>query len=729
MYLESTGRSNEWDVSPSEVQASTEVLKDDEMFITSLPNGLIPYQEKGELGLYYRDTRFLNHLEILLEDKEPLFLSAETKDSHFAKIELTNPELTVNNSKIPMHTIHLRELRVVRDSFFQRLRLVNYNPWPVFLKLTFKFGADFVDIFEVRGILREERGEKLPAKLLRNGILFSYRGLDGITMGTEVIFSPRPKLSVRPDGTGVAEFRLKLAPQRKVYLYTRINAVIEGDPKAQRGKGDTGIAPAFLRAANYQLNKYRRWKEECTKFQTDNTFFNYLFERGVTDLGALNTDYPEWGSILVAGIPWYAAPFGRDALITAWQTLIVNPELAKRSLRFLARLQGEDNNAWRDEKPGKIMHEIRRGEMARRGEVPHTPYYGSVDSTLWFIILLSEVYRWLQDEELVRELAEPLRKCLLWCREYGDLDGDGYIEYRRESERGLTNQGWKDSWDAVVRPDGTLAEAPIALVEVQAYYYLALRRCVELFELLGDRKEAMRCQRQARQLKQKFIQDFWMSDREFLAFALDGKKQPVKTIVSNPGHCLFTGILPANLADKVARRLFEADMFSGWGIRTMSKLEQAYNPMSYHNGSIWPHDNSIIAAGLRCSDQHQLLLRLANSLYEAALSFPYYRLPELFCGFTRRGQTGPVHYPTACDPQAWAVGSLFSLLHSLLGIRSERGDVVICKPLLPQGVNEVLVKNLRVGRGKIDLEFTRKNDKVYCNVLQCEGKVRVVFEP
>jgi glycogen debranching enzyme len=601
------------------------------------------------------------------------------------------------------------------------------------------FCADFADIFEVRGAQRAVRGVYDPLAVRRDGFLFSYVGRDQIRRSTFIAFSPFPDRIWAEGGHGIAEFELNLLPQKRRYIFVQVTPFIERregevQPPGSSGywpgsPGDDNIEIAFPRASYDLAKSYSEWRRECTSFTSDNSHFNQMVGRAVTDLRALMTDYTGMGRIVDAGIPWYAAPFGRDALIASWQTLILNPKIAKDSLRFLAGYQGQKVDSWREERPGKIFHEIRRGEMACAREVPHTPYYGSVDATLWFIILLAEVYYWTGDRDFLEELAGPLYKCLDWYREYGDLDGDGYVEYLRESEHGLTNQGWKDSWDGVVDQDGSIPRGPLALVEVQAYLYLALRYAADLMFVLGDYREGARLTQEASRVRDQFLRDFWMQEEGFLAFCLDYKKRPLKTIVSNPGQCLFTGILPAPQAERVAQRLFEPDLYSGWGIRTMSAAEKAYNPMSYHNGSVWPHDNAIIAQGLRHYEQFALLERLLTDIYEAALFFPYYRLPELFCGFARREVGGPVRYPTSCDPQAWAVGSVFLFLRAMLGLSCRGNEILVGKPFLPEWLSELYVQNLVVGSGHVELEFARSRGKTFCNVIRCEGEVKVVIHP
>lgn len=708
---------------PGVVEPATEVLKEGGIFLISLPDGSVLDGGNGNLGLYYNDTRYLSHLEFLVAGQRPVFLSSSIRDSHFAQIELTNPVFNLpDGTMVPAQTIHLRQLRLIKGAFFQRLRLINFNPFPVKLMLRFNLAADFRDIFEVRGSQRRRRGELLPVEVRRQGLVLAYRGLDNLIRTTRITFEPVPTSITGHHDRAEVSFELTLPPQKKIYLHLKIELDAGNTTPGNK------ISDLFSAATIEQAAAYHQWQRESTRVWTDNSFINAMFQTAVTDLKALQIDYPGEGGIIAAGIPWYTAPFGRDSLITSWQTLILNPALARQTLRFLARYQGKGVDRWREERPGKILHELRRGEMTGCGEVPHSPYYGSIDATLWFIILLAGTYKWTRDDDLLQELADPLRNCLHWCLRYGDLDGDGYLEYLRESPAGLTNQGWKDSWDAVVDREGRLPVGPIALVEVQAYYYLALTEAAHLLSLLGDKPTAAGLKKRAQRLKARFNQDFWLEEEGYLIFALDGEKRPLTTLVSNGGQALFTGILPPERARRVARRLMAADFYSGWGIRTMSKREKAYNPMSYHNGSVWPHDNAIIAAGLRryqCLDE---LSRLAAGLFAASPHFNYRRWPELFCGFTRRGLSGPVRYPVACDPQAWAVGSLFSFLHHLLGLELRKQSLFISRPLLLPGTRRVEIRNLAVAGSRLDLAFEEKDGRVMANLLKKEGNLKVIIE-
>lgn len=664
MYLCSITPQDQFRIAPEDIRGSVEILKEGRMFINTLPGGEIPCHDMGGLGFYYADTRFLNCLEIRLNGMEPVFLSRTLRDSHFAQVEMTNKEFKSQGMIVPLQSIHIRLFRLVKDGFYQRMRIINFNQCPVELELRFKVGADFADIFEVRGTPRSSRGAVGKPVIRRQSVLLKYVGSDKIRRSTKISFHPLPDAIAEEDLLVYVDYHLLLEPKRKYYIYLRVTPVIAGEhPETAPANSDLG----FVKAAVYLAEAYRSWKDECLKISSDNERFDHMVRVAVTDLRALSANYPEAGTVLEAGIPWYAAPFGRDALITAWQTLLVNPLLAKETLRFMARYQGREVNSWRDEQPGKIMHELRFGEMARAGEVPHTPYYGSVDSTLWFIILLAEYVKWAGDRGFFTEMAEPLAKALEWCEKYGDLDGDGYIEYQCQSAKGLANQGWKDSWDGVIDRHGEIPAGPIALVEVQGYYFKALQDAAEVFELAGEAAKARELKRKAKRLQRNFLRDFWLKRKGFLAYALDGQKRTIETIVSNPGHCLFTGILPEEKARQVIKRLMSPDLFSGWGIRTMSDREVAYNPMSYHNGSVWPHDNAIIGFGIKQAGEIAPLQRLVETLFEAAEYFNHMRLPELFCGFTREENLGPVKYPIACDPQAWSIGGIFLMLRALLG--------------------------------------------------------------
>jgi glycogen debranching enzyme len=494
--------------------------------------------------------------------------------------------------------------------------------------------------------------------------------------------------------------------------------------------GQTEPASGDFDVAVHELRRsYEDWERACTQLVTDNEQFNELLDRSLRDLRALYTLTPD-GGVLAAGIPWYVTIFGRDALIASHQILSINAAPAREALLMLAKHQGTEVDDWRDEEPGKILHEVRQGELARAGVVPHTPYYGSVDSTPWFLILLAQYFRWTGDVALADALLPNVEAALRWIDEHGDLDGDGFVEYRTRSARGIRNQGWKDSHDAIVHADGRLAEPPIALSEVQAYVYLAKLRIADVFLALGHDARARTLALEAEELRRRFNEVFWMEDERYFAAALDADKRQVRTVMSNPGHGLYCGIVDEDKAALLAKRLLAPDMFSGWGIRTMSKSAAAYNPMSYHNGSVWPHDNALIAAGLKRYGFARSTNRVATALFDAAIEADYLRLPELFCGFTRRTPNRPVSYPVACSPQAWAAGSPFLLLQAMLGIsaRAHENLLTVNKPHLPTWLNTVEVRNLSVGSSRISLVFRREGEITSFSLLNREGDVRVVME-
>jgi len=513
---------------------------------------------------------------------------------------------------------------------------------------------------------------------------------------------------------------MHLGPYQTKLIGSSIDPIIEG------GRASS---VDFDHAVHELRRSYEEWERESTQVVTDNELFNELLNRSLRDLRALYT-HTDDGAVLAAGIPWYVTVFGRDALIASHQLLMVNTRPARDALELLAAKQGTVVDDWRDEEPGKILHEIRQGELARAGIIPHTPYYGSVDSTPWFLILYAQHFRWTGDLAFAEKLLPAAEAAIEWIDRYGDLDGDGFVEYAARSSRGMRNQGWKDSHDSVVHADGRLAEPPIALAEVQAYVYLAKERMADIYRALGRPEDARRLEDGAAELKRRFNEAFWMEDEKFFAEALDGDKRQVRSITSNPGHALYCGIVDDDKAQALAKRLLSPDMFSGWGIRTMSKAAAAYNPMSYHNGSVWPHDNALIAAGLKRYKFARSTNRVATALFDAAVQADYLRLPELFCGFTRRTPNRPVSYPIACSPQAWAAGSPYLMLQAMLGIsaRAHQNLLTVNLPHLPTWLNTVEVRNLAIGESRISLVFRREGEITSFSLLSREGDVRVVME-
>lgn len=696
-------------------------IKEGDHFLFTNSEGNIPADNTSGLGLYYKDTRFLSNFEFTINGRTPVLLSSTAERDYLAHIELTNADIRDGERlAIPQETLNIRRLRVIYEGLHERIRIKNYNQFPVELEVAFSFSADFADIFEVRGLRRQSRGKLLYPKLAGNELILSYLGEDEVFRQTRISLPFKPDSIETVLNQTVIRNRIVVKPgDRYVFNYHVLPVIGTNSQK----RIDFNTAVTNLRSS------YSAWEGQITGIITDNELFNSVMSRGLSDIRALTADHPD-GRIFHAGIPWYVAPFGRDSLITAMQVLSLTAGPAKQTLRFLAKFQGGEVNRWKDEEPGKILHELREGELALLKEIPHTPYYGSIDSTPLFLMLAADYYEWTNDRAFMTEIMPNIEACLTWIDEYGDQDKDLFLEYRRHSKRGLHNQGWKDSWNAVAHVDGELAEAPIALCEVQGYAYRAKMGIAKYYRDIGADERAGQLEKQARALKERFNEAFWMPDEAYFAMALDGDKKHVGTITSNAGQCLATGIIDEDKAGHVVNRLLQPDMFSGWGIRTVSKLSKAYNPMSYHNGSVWPHDNSMIIHGVKAYGFDEEATILASALFDAAIHHTYYRLPELFCGFTRRGANWPVSYPVSCSPQAWAAGSVFLMLQAILGVFPDAGSstVHIKNPVLPRWLNQVELENLRVGDGRVSLRFDRDGAATSVSERSQAGDIKVVTE-
>ncbi|HEY6250197.1 MAG TPA: amylo-alpha-1,6-glucosidase, partial [Candidatus Angelobacter sp.] len=518
---------------------------------------------------------------------------------------------------------------------------------------------------------------------------------------------------------------VKLPPFKRFQIQTAINPLVEAKRPAA-GRTD------FAHSLRVRREAFAQWESHSAHFESSNRIFDQMVTTCVGDLHALQI--PDGREhIIAAGIPWFATMFGRDSIIAAYQALLLNPKLAAETLRVLARYQGREKDDWRDEEPGKILHEYREGEMTRAKEMPFGPYYGSVDATPLWLILLSETFNWTADEQLVRDMLPHAHRALDWIDNYGDLDGDGFVEFLRRSPRGLTNQGWKDSWDANLHRDGKVAEPPIALCEVQGYVYEAKYRMASLMRSFGETRCADKLKKDAAELARRFDHAFWMPQRGFYAMALDREKKQLQVISSNPGHLLFTRMLSQERARAITQQFMQPDMFTGWGCRTMSRDERVFNPLSYHRGSVWPHDNSIAAHGMSLYEFRDAALMIFTGLVQAAWNFRDYRLPELFCGIQRREQDEPVQYPVSCSPQSWASGAIFLLLTSVLGIRptAQRKELTIVNPRLPDWLDYLNIRNLHIGGSRVGLDFTRRGSRTFCNVVDVEGDklmVNVAFK-
>jgi glycogen debranching enzyme len=584
------------------------------------------------------------------------------------------------------------------------------------------YNADFVDVFQVRGVARGNCGQYYQPIVKDDSLLFVYRGLDHIVRQTTIKFSPAPE---EVTGTTVG-WEVRVNPLERVRIETSITATVEGDLQAHHRP------PDFVTSLRSRRHAVSLWETASTKFESSNEEFDSVLNTATGDFHALQI--PDGNDhVIAAGIPWFATLFGRDSIIASYQSLVLNPRLAIETLRVLARHQGTEVNDWRDEQPGKIIHEHRQGEMTRTGEMPFGAYYGSIDSTPLFLVLASEVFNWTADEKLMQELLPNIYRALNWIDRFGDLDGDGFAEFQRRSPKGLANQGWKDSWDANMFPDGSIALSPIAVIEVQGYIYDAKYRLSKLLRYFGDTGTADRLKREAAEMAKQIDRVYWMQRQGFYAMALDKDKNKVDVISSNPGHLLFSRALRAERARVVANRLMQPDMHSGWGWRTLSKDEKVFNPLSYHRGSVWPHDNSLIAHGMALYEFRKPALHTLTTLFQAAQTFREKRLPELFCGVQRRDSDVPVHYPVSCSPQAWASGAMFLMLTSVLGIRpsAPKRELNILNPTLPDWLDYMQLRNLQVGNSRVGLDFSRRGDRTFCNVVEVEGEkllVNVAFK-
>jgi glycogen debranching enzyme len=699
-------------------QRRTRTLKHGDTFAVIDHRGDIGGEPGNPEGLYHRDTRILSQFQLLLEEARPLLLSSMTQDDNAAFIaDLSNPDLLVDGKiALRRENVHLNRIKFIwNGACYERLSVRNFGDRPIHLRLTYRFTSDFADLFEVRGEHRTARGEGHSALESDHGVLLRYLGLDKVERVTQVAFFPAPKTLT----SARAAYELALKPRATRRIFVRCGVPAEAD-----GDWSGRLFYRRMRAARQAL---RASSERAASIDSSNTVFNEVVRRSVSDLYMLITDTPQ-GPYPYAGIPWFSTPFGRDALITAFMTLWLDPTIAKGVLGFLASTQATAVEPERDAEPGKILHEMRHGEMANLREVPFGRYYGSIDATPLFVLLLGEYFRRTGDLSTVRSLWPNVEAALEWIDRYGDRDGDGFVEYYRQTHEGLANQGWKDSYDAIFHRDGRTAEGPIALCEVQAYVYGAKRHAAVLARALGRPDRAAALGAQAEALRQSFEAKFWCEELSIYALALDGAKQPCEVISSNAGQVLFTGIACAERAQRVARTLLSPAVFSGWGIRTIASSEARYNPMSYHNGSVWPHDNGLIAMGFARYGQKQAAAQVFGALFDAASYMDLRRLPELYCGFVRLERNAPTQYPVACSPQAWASATPLCLLQASLGLEllDRTGEIKLFRPQLPDFLDRVHLRNLRLSSGSADVLLHRHDKNIAVTVTRREGDVVVV---
>ena len=694
-------------------------LKHGDTFAVFDSHGDMGASAGGPDGLFDHDTRYLSRLELLIDGMQPLLLGSSVRDDNLTMTtDLTNPDVFFEGRIVlPRDTIHIvRTVYLWGGAAHQRIAVGNHAEGPVVFTVALSFANDFADLFEARGQRRERRGQMTEMAPTSQTVAFDYRGLDGVTRRTELFFDPPPSQLI----ASAATYNLKLGRGESAYIY--FCAECHGRQRPPRLSFFKG-----LMAAN---RDHRLSARHAGAVETSNAVLNEALCRAMADLRMLITDTPE-GAYPYAGIPWYSTTFGRDGLLTALQMLWCDPSVAKGVLGRLAAFQAVAADAEADAEPGKILHEMRGGEMAALREVPFGLYYGAVNSTPLFVILLGLYVERTDDEATLRALWPALERALDWMDSSGDRDGDGFLEYdgapSEGLQHGLRNQGWKDSFDAIFHADGTLAQGPIALCEVQGYAYAARRQAARCARRLGRSAMADALDEAAERLARQFDEAFWCEEIGLYAIALDGAKRQCRVRSSNAGHLLWTGIARADRAQRVADAMVSADFFSGWGVRTIARGEPRYNPMSYHNGSIWPHDNSLIALGLSRYGLNEHAERVFEAAFAAASYMDLRRLPELYCGFRRRRGAGPTLYPVACSPQAWASGALFLMIQAMLGLEfaPEAREITLRNPRLPASFEQITLRQLSVGGGSVDIELRRAGDHVSLRVLRNSGAVQV----
>ncbi len=693
------------------------VLKHGSHFLVLDEMGQVPTCNSLGYGYYRYDTRQLSQWELRLNGVPLSLLSSDLHKGYSGRFLYTNPQLDgIAQQKITI------ERQVVLDEYLWELFVLeNFGHSQYDLDLEMAFHSDFADMFEVRGLNLPERGQRmLPTSGDDNASIFlAYKGLDGILNETVIHFlGMKPALIT--DGT--AHFKFSLPVRGKVQLMLRVVTKMSGDTVANADP-DIGFNAAKRSADEH----YRQWRTGVAHIESNHALFNLSIERAINDFYILRQPSPK-GYGLAAGLPWYSAIFGRDSAIAALQAMPFMPELARECIEVLAAYQGMEENPGKDERPGKIMHELRLGELARTGRIPHSPYYGTVDATQLWLLLFCEYIKWNGDLDFARQHWPAVKAAVAYLDKEA-AEGCGYLYYK-SCPNGLKNQGWKDSDDSIVHFDGTLAEEPIAVAEAQAYLYAARRDLSNIADNIGQAPMARKLRTDAEALKEMFQNDFWMSTERYVCLALDGNGHQVGVISSNAGHCLWSEILDSDKANHVADRLMQNEMHSGWGIRTLSDRTGAFNPVSYHNGSVWPHDNAIIGEGMRKLGRVEDMMKIMRGIAEVAMNDNEHRLPELFCGFEREGGHNPVDYPVSCSPQAWAAGSLLHMIKSCLNFHPDAtGNLVkVVEPALPEWLGNLTVRGLKVGKAVLDMSFENQHGSTFTKILRKSGNLKVIVE-
>ena len=695
------------------------IIKNSETFAVFDIHGDIRQGDPSQ-GLYSQGTRFLSHQALKLDGKRLLLLSSDiTQDNHLVTVDMTNPDLFFESEPmIPRGALHIFRSKVLWESrCYEKYRFKNFGLRSATFLFQFIFDADFIDIFEIRGMNRHRRGKYNPPQISDKMLEFSYLGLDDILRLTRINFSEQPE-KIHDNG---ADYRIQLGVNEETELEVVVSCL--------SGNSELNPLTSYEKAYFGSADVLKKTAQGGCSILTSNDQFNVLLERALSDLRMLMTDekgirYP------AAGVPWFCTPFGRDGLITALESLWFIPDISRDVLTYLAERQSTSHSNIQDSEPGKILHEVRMGEMTNCGELPFSMYYGSSDATPLFLMLCGKYFRRTGNKSFIQDLWPNIENALNWLDQFGDLDNDGFVEYQRRSEHGIDNQAWKDSFDSVFHENGALAEPPIAICEIQAYVYGAKMEAAFLAQSMGKNKMAETLRAEAVELQQNFEKSFWDDEMGCYVLALDAQKKPCRVKASNMGHCLFTGIASYERARSTADLLMDQTFFNGWGIRTLATDQIRYNPMSYHNGSIWPHDNAIIAEGFSKYGFTRHAAAVLDSLFNISQFTDFNRFPELFCGFKRRMHQGPTLYPVACSPQAWAAASVFFLLKSCLGLRINaiEKEIRFTSPCLPQCLETVRVNNLRINGATADFLVTRHKDDVTVRVIERTENLRFIIE-
>ncbi|WP_224597838.1 glycogen debranching N-terminal domain-containing protein [Mesorhizobium sp. ES1-3] len=708
--------------------AGAVTVKNLDLYYVVASDAQMPVKGEHGFGLYFHDCRFLGGYEMALAGLAPVVLASTAQEGYRALFELTNPELQLEQGQsIPKDELGIRWQRVLdagQTCVREVMTIQNFGHQACSFPLTLHFRAGFEDIFSVRGLVQDNLGRSEQPAWRGGKLEFVYHGADRLRRTVTVTFSPAPDTRHKT----AAEFRIRV-PAGDTRTITVTLELTENAEEAEAGHLDQRPAVTLGSLARNLQNSSQQWLEQHTKLTSDSALLNGIMDRSLRDLAVLRSRLGD-KEYFAAGVPWFVALFGRDSLIVALEMLAFQPEIAAQTLRLLASYQGWRDDPWREEQPGKIIHELRVGELARAGDVPHAQFYGTVDATPLFLLLLGRHAAWTGDLGLFRELREPVERALGWIAKAGDNHGDGYLKYRSRSEKGVVNQGWKDSGDAIVRADGSLAKPPIALVEVQGYVFAAKRAIADLYERAGEPDRASQLRHEAEMLRKRFNRDFWCEEQGIFVLALEAGGRRAEVVSSNPGHALWTGIADEDKGHRSVARLMQDDMFSGWGVRTLSTAERRYNPVGYHLGTVWPHDNALLAAGCRNHGEDEAALRIFTAIAEAAAHFRHQRLPEAMAGFRREDFQAPVHYPVACHPQAWAAGAIPFLVTTCLGLEPDAfaGKLRVVRPRLPDFAKHIALHGLRVGDGSADLEFRRTADGAEVTILRTNGQLSVEVE-